>query len=110
MLFIIPCDSIQCKPISISVYSFIVSPPPPLQDYGFRSSLYPLIISIENHCSQVQQSKMAKIFLALLGTALPSENLVELDAARTRLPSPQELQGNIILKGTHKKEVCIAVS
>ena len=39
-----------------------------------------------------------------MGDILPSENLVETEG-RERLPSPQELQGKIILKGTFKKEV-----
>ncbi len=71
------------------------------QDYAFRTSLYPVIISIENHCSEDQQSKMAKIFRAIMGDLLPSENLVESEA-RERLPSPQDLQGKILLKGSFK--------
>ena len=74
------------------------------QDYSFRTSLYPVIISIENHCSEDQQSKMAKIFRAIMGEVLPSENLVEIEG-RERLPSPLELQGKIILKGSFKGEV-----
>ena len=73
------------------------------QEYAFNTSHYPLIISIENHCSALQQSKMAKIFLAVMGDVLPPENLVELEG-RERLPSPQELQGKIILKGSFKEE------
>ncbi len=71
------------------------------QDYAFRTSLYPVIISIENHCSGDQQSKMAKIFRAIMGDLLPSENLVESEV-RERLPSPQDLQGKILLKGSFK--------
>ena len=47
---------------------------------------------------------MAKIFRAIMGEVLPSENLVELEG-RERLPSPLELQGKIILKGSFKGEV-----
>ena len=82
-------------------------PPPPLpphtQEYAFNTSHYPVIISIENHCSPLQQSKMAKIFLAVMGDVLARDNLVELEG-RERLPSPQELQGKIILKGSFKEE------
>ena len=46
---------------------------------------------------------MAKIFLDVMGDVLTLENLVELEG-RERLPSPQELQGKIILKGSFKKE------
>ena len=44
---------------------------------------------------------MAKIFLAVMGDMLPLENLVEVEG-RERLPSPQELQGKILLKGSFK--------
>jgi len=75
-----------------------------IKEYAFRTSYYPVIISIENHCSPVQQSKMAKIFHAVMGDVLVLENLVELEG-RERLPSPQELQGKIILKGSFKQEI-----
>ena len=46
---------------------------------------------------------MAKIFRAIFDEMLPEENLVELEG-RERLPSPQELQGKIILKGSYKRD------
>jgi len=51
---------------------------------------------------------MAKIFHAVMGDVLVLENLVELEG-RERLPSPQELQGKIILKGSFKQEVGVCV-
>ena len=75
-----------------------------MQNYGFSSSVYPIIISIENHCSSAQQSKMAKIFRAIFEERLPLENLVEVEG-RARLPSPQELQGKVILKGSTSTKV-----
>ena len=71
------------------------------QDYAFTNSKYPLIISIENHCNDDHQTKMARIFRAILDDLLPEEDLVELEG-RERLPSPQELQGKIILKGSYE--------
>lgn len=44
---------------------------------------------------------MAKIFRAIFDEMLPEEDLVELEG-RERLPSPQELQGKIILKGSYE--------
>ena len=44
---------------------------------------------------------MAKIFHAVMGEFLPKENLCEKEG-RERLPSPHELQGKIILKGSFK--------
>ena len=72
-----------------------------LQDYAFTSSKYPLVISIENHCNGHHQTRMAKIFRAIFDEMLPEEDLVELEE-RERLPSPQELQGKIILKGSYE--------
>ena len=72
-----------------------------IQDYAFASSKYPLVISIENHCNHMHQKRMAKIFRAIFDKMLPEEDLVELDG-RERLPSPQELQGKIILKGSYE--------
>ena len=62
-----------------------------------------MIISIENHCNKAQQSKMARIFRAIFDDTLPTEDLVYLEG-RERLPSPQELQGKIILKGSYKRD------
>ena len=71
-----------------------------IQDYAFKSSKYPVIVSTENHCNKIQQAKMAKAFRDIFKEMLPKEDLVELEG-RKRLPSPQELQGKIILKGSY---------
>ena len=42
---------------------------------------------------------MAEIFTNIFGDKLASDNLVELNDLN-RLPSPHQLQGKIILKGT----------
>lgn len=45
---------------------------------------------------------MARIFRAIFGEMLPDRvELMEVDG-KERLPSPQELQGKIILKGSYK--------
>ena len=46
---------------------------------------------------------MAMIFRAIFDEMLPKVDLVELEG-RTRLPSPQELKGKVILKGSYKLE------
>ena len=46
---------------------------------------------------------MAKIFRAIFEEMLPDIDLVE-EEGRARLPSPQELQGKIILKGAYKRD------
>lgn len=45
------------------------------------------------------QGRMADIFMDIFGDKLVKENLVEIKHLN-RLPSPNELQGKIILKGT----------
>eukprot|EP00731_Ephydatia_muelleri_P028731 Em0020g375a len=80
-----------------------------IRDYAFHTSLYPVIISIENHCCSTNQKLMARHFLEIMGDVLCKENIVETEG-RERLPSPTELQGKIILKGTFKKEVKAAMS
>uniref|UniRef100_UPI00358E8B70 1-phosphatidylinositol 4,5-bisphosphate phosphodiesterase delta-4-like isoform X2 n=1 Tax=Myxine glutinosa TaxID=7769 RepID=UPI00358E8B70 len=68
-----------------------------VNQYAFEASKYPVILSIENHCSLEQQQAMAlhmrsilgeKLFTAPLGGKVP-----------TQLPSPEELKGRILLKG-----------
>ena len=45
------------------------------------------------------QARMTEIFTNIFGDKLAKENLVELNNL-DRLPSPHQLQGKIILKGT----------
>ncbi len=57
-----------------------------------------MILSIEDHCSLVQQRKMAAIFQDQFGDSLLT---APLDKNETELPSPERLKRRIILK--HKK-------
>ncbi len=41
-----------------------------LQEHAFVRSEYPLILSLEDHCSLPQQRKMAQIFQEVLGDML----------------------------------------
>ena len=56
---------------------------------------YPLILSIENHCSIPQQTKMAEYFESILGDTLCRHPVPE---GETRLPSPETLKGKILIK------------
>jgi len=62
---------------------------------AFVASPYPVILSIENHCSVPQQQKMAAIFKELLGDRLVTAPIVE---GETELPSPNQLLYRIIVK------------
>ena len=64
--------------------------------YAFVSSPFPLILSLENHCSFNQQIQMAKILREYLGDSLLLAPLT--DSEFDRLPSPNALQNKIIVK------------
>lgn len=70
-----------------------------IKDYGFKSSSYPLILSLENHCSLPQQIRMAEIMEAILGEMLVVPTLED----KQQLPSPAALVGKVILKGEKSK-------
>lgn len=67
-----------------------------IRDYAFKASSYPVILSLENHCSLEQQRVMARHLRALLGPMLLDRPL---DGVTTSLPSPEQLKGKILLKG-----------
>ncbi|EQC32662.1 hypothetical protein SDRG_09638 [Saprolegnia diclina VS20] len=62
--------------------------------HAFETSPFPVILSLENHCGEPQQVKMAAIMVRVFGDALystaPSEDV---------LPSPYALRRKILLKG-----------
>ncbi len=62
--------------------------------YGFKTTPFPIILSIENHCCLDQQKCLADIMKRLFGAnlAMPLFN------ARV-LPSPNELRNKILIKG-----------
>ncbi|CDQ93030.1 unnamed protein product [Oncorhynchus mykiss] len=59
--------------------------------------LYPVILSIENHCSVPQQKKMAQYLVEVMGDKLDL-SAIKADE-RGRLPSPDTLKGKILIKG-----------
>eukprot|EP00794_Sanderia_malayensis_P007741 gene7741-8581_t len=67
-----------------------------IKKFAFYSSPYPLILSLENHCSIEQQKVMARYFLEILGDELYTE---EVDKTLEYLPSPESLKYKILLKG-----------
>ncbi|KAJ7345964.1 hypothetical protein JRQ81_001914 [Phrynocephalus forsythii] len=68
-----------------------------LEKYAFRASDYPVILSIENHCSIQQQDIMAQQLKGILGEKLLTTTID--GRVPVQLPSPEELKGKIILKG-----------
>ncbi|XP_077167252.1 1-phosphatidylinositol 4,5-bisphosphate phosphodiesterase eta-2 isoform X2 [Paroedura picta] len=68
-----------------------------INKYAFIKSEYPVILSIENHCSVAQQKKMAQYLTEILGDKLDLSSVVNGDP--TKLPSPESLKGKILVKG-----------
>ncbi|XP_029109947.1 1-phosphatidylinositol 4,5-bisphosphate phosphodiesterase delta-3-A-like isoform X1 [Scleropages formosus] len=71
-----------------------------ISQYAFKASPYPLILSLENHCSVEQQTVMARHLRSILGGKLLTQPLSTQQLKH--LPSPEELKGRILIKG--KKE------
>ncbi|KAF2470200.1 PLC-like phosphodiesterase, partial [Lindgomyces ingoldianus] len=63
--------------------------------YAFSESPYPLILSLEVHCSPEQQALMTKTMIQEFGDSLL---LYPLDWESTILPSPEQLKGKILIK------------
>ncbi|PWA18022.1 1-phosphatidylinositol 4,5-bisphosphate phosphodiesterase delta-1a isoform X1 [Gambusia affinis] len=68
-----------------------------IKDYAFKTSQYPVILSLENHCTVEQQRLMAHHLIDILGSALVTKPLG--DTMPTNLPSPEELKGKFLVKG-----------
>uniref|UniRef100_A0A3B3DHV1 Phosphoinositide phospholipase C n=1 Tax=Oryzias melastigma TaxID=30732 RepID=A0A3B3DHV1_ORYME len=68
-----------------------------INKYAFIKNDYPVILSIENHCSVPQQKKMAQYLTEILGDKLDVSS-VKVDESG-RLPSPEALRGKILVKG-----------
>ncbi|XP_078281182.1 1-phosphatidylinositol 4,5-bisphosphate phosphodiesterase eta-2-like [Rhinoraja longicauda] len=68
-----------------------------INKYAFAKSEYPIILSVENHCSVPQQKKMAQYLCEIFGDKLDVSS-VHVDSV-TQLPSPESLKGKILVKG-----------
>uniref|UniRef100_A0A3Q1KCY7 Phosphoinositide phospholipase C n=1 Tax=Anabas testudineus TaxID=64144 RepID=A0A3Q1KCY7_ANATE len=68
-----------------------------INKYAFIKNDFPVILSIENHCSVPQQKKMAQYLIEILGDKLDLSNIKADESGR--LPSPETLKGKILVKG-----------
>ncbi|XP_078408839.1 1-phosphatidylinositol 4,5-bisphosphate phosphodiesterase delta-4-like isoform X2 [Cetorhinus maximus] len=75
--------------------------------YAFRVSDFPVILSIENHCSVEQQSVMAHHLQNILGHKLVKSTID--GKIPSRFPSPEELKWKVLVKGKRidKLEDCL---
>ncbi|KAM7174429.1 1-phosphatidylinositol 4,5-bisphosphate phosphodiesterase delta-1 isoform 3-T3 [Macrochelys suwanniensis] len=67
-----------------------------IKNYAFKTSPYPVIISLENHCSLEQQKMMAQHMKTILGDKLL---VMPVDGNTSDFPSPEQLKGKILVKG-----------
>nr|XP_005297184.1 1-phosphatidylinositol 4,5-bisphosphate phosphodiesterase delta-1 isoform X1 [Chrysemys picta bellii] len=67
-----------------------------IKNYAFKTSPYPVIISLENHCSLEQQKMMAQHMKTILGDMLL---VMPVDGNTSDFPSPEQLKGKILVKG-----------
>ncbi|KAM3593333.1 uncharacterized protein V6R79_010596 [Siganus canaliculatus] len=68
-----------------------------IKDFAFKTSEYPVILSLENHCSVDQQKLMAHHLISILGDALVTKPLG--NTVPSNFPSPEELKGKFLIKG-----------
>ncbi|KAL1770871.1 1-phosphatidylinositol 4,5-bisphosphate phosphodiesterase delta-4 isoform X1 [Sigmodon hispidus] len=74
-----------------------------LAQYAFQSSDYPLILSLENHCTWEQQHTLAQHLTEILGEQLLSTTIDGL--LMDKLPSPEQLRGKILVKGKKSRTI-----
>ncbi|NXU52373.1 PLCZ1 phosphodiesterase, partial [Turnix velox] len=67
-----------------------------IDKYAFEVSDYPVVLSLENHCSPEQQEVMAGYLQSILGDKLLTAPIGDIDV--TQLPSPEELKFKILVK------------
>ncbi|XP_077324767.1 1-phosphatidylinositol 4,5-bisphosphate phosphodiesterase zeta-1 [Lithobates pipiens] len=70
-----------------------------IDKYAFTTSQYPLVLSLEDHCSCKQQEVLANHLITILGDKLLTTTIT--DSSSEVLPSPEALKGKILIK--HKK-------
>ncbi|RVE73315.1 hypothetical protein OJAV_G00046740 [Oryzias javanicus] len=68
-----------------------------INKYAFTKSQYPVILSIENHCTVPQQKKMAEYLREVLQDKLDLTCINVYECKK--LPSPEILKGKILVKG-----------
>ncbi|MEE6477349.1 hypothetical protein FKM82_011484, partial [Ascaphus truei] len=67
-----------------------------IDKYAFVASHYPVVLSLENHCSPRQQEAMAEYLITILGDKLLSMTVG--NSFSRVLPSPEELKYKILIK------------
>ena len=69
-----------------------------IAEYGFQTSPYPIVLSIENHCCLDQQKTLAKIMVDVLKDKLALPIKTADGSSVEVLPSPMELKYKVLIK------------
>jgi len=68
---------------------------------NFNPDSYPVILSLENHCSIPYQEAMAETLVNVFGDVLFTPNESDLNGL---LPSPESLKGMVVIKGKRPRD------
>ncbi len=71
-----------------------------IREVGFKKSPYPIVLSIENHCSLPQQEMLATIMKDTFKESLQ----LPMASAFNTLPSPEALKNKILIKGKRSQD------
>lgn len=74
-----------------------------IKTFGFVTSPYPVVLSIENHCSLQQQRRMAIMMRGIFGDMLLDANEGYYSRSDILLESPEELKEKILVKGSRPR-------
>ncbi len=74
-----------------------------IAEYGFVNSQYPIVLSIENHCSFEQQKTLAKIMCDVFKDSLAMP--LKSSDTPSVLPSPKNLQKRVLIKGKRASDL-----
>uniref|UniRef100_A0AC35UI97 Phosphoinositide phospholipase C n=1 Tax=Rhabditophanes sp. KR3021 TaxID=114890 RepID=A0AC35UI97_9BILA len=81
-----------------------------IRDYAFKTSDYPLILSLENHLSAQQQQVFVETITDIFGDTLVRTPLADFPLEEgTRLPSVARLKRKILLKGSVGDEINMVI-
>ena len=94
--------SITIDPFSLTCLTDVIRA---IYEYGFVTSPYPVVLSIENHCSLEQQKTLAKIMVEILKDTLALP--IRSDNPNFLLPSPEELRHKVLIKGKRIAEAAV---
>lgn len=94
----LPPVVILCRCVSTTIYGTNgrTCSGGPVLTVTFHLCRYPIILSIENHCTIQQQKKIAQYLREIFGDKLDVGDV--LSGESKTLPSPNKLKGKILIK------------